>query len=189
VTDLSNPAIQRVVGAASRRGVALDIRLLRDSKRTFEQTAAAVGADLGQIVKTLVFVAPRPGNALAPVVCLASARNQVDPRFVAAVVGEVSVRAATPREASSLTGYVDGGIPSIGHGRHVRTVMDQDLSAHQWVWAAAGADGALFRVAPRTLRALSNAVVAAVASGPETHVPGSVGFDRSPRPVLVIGAA
>jgi prolyl-tRNA editing enzyme YbaK/EbsC (Cys-tRNA(Pro) deacylase) len=177
VTDLSSPAIQRVVGAAARKGVALDIRSLPHSVRTVEEAAAALGAEVGQIVKTHVFVAPRPANALAPVVCLASARNQVDLRLLAALTGEVSIRAATAHEASSLTGFADGSIPSIGHERHVRTFMDQDLSGFPWIWAAAGVDGAMFRVAPRTLRALSNAVVAPLARDDETRSPAHAGME------------
>jgi prolyl-tRNA editing enzyme YbaK/EbsC (Cys-tRNA(Pro) deacylase) len=176
VTEIADPAIQRVVSAASRRGVALDVRLLPGRLRTVEETAAVLGADVGQIVKTLVFVAPRPASALAPVVCLTSSRSEIDLRLLAAVTGEVSIRAATAYEASNLTGYGDGDIPSIGHDREVRTVMDQDLSAHQWVWAAAGGEGALFRVAPRTLRALSNAVVAPVTCVPREREFGHGGF-------------
>ena len=50
-----------------------------------------------------------------------------------------------------------------GHGHDVRIVMDQDLCRYQSVWAAAGTDSAFFQIAPRTLRMLSNAVVAQVA--------------------------
>jgi prolyl-tRNA editing enzyme YbaK/EbsC (Cys-tRNA(Pro) deacylase) len=187
VTDLSHPAIQRVVGAASRKGVVLDIRLLPNRTTSVEEAAAILDADVGQIVKALVFVAPRPGNSLAPVVCLTSARNEVDLGLLAAVTGEMSIRPATAREASNLTGHVSGGIPPIGHGRDVRTLMDQDLSAFQWVWATAGVDEALFRVAPRTLRMLANAVVAPVADVSRGRDPGSA--RSGAQPMLAVGGA
>jgi prolyl-tRNA editing enzyme YbaK/EbsC (Cys-tRNA(Pro) deacylase) len=163
MTDLSHPAIRRVVDVASRKGVALDIKLIPGSTHTAEAAAAAVDAELGQIVKSLVFVAPRPDGRLAPVVCLVSGRNQVDTALLAAVAGEVAVRAATAHEAHDLTGYSIGGIPPFGHGREVRILMDRDLSTYQWLWAAAGTHSAVFRVAPQALRMLSNAVVAPVA--------------------------
>jgi len=72
VTDLLHPAIQRVVEVASRKGVALDIRLMPATTHTAEEAAAALDAELGQIVKSLVFVAPRPDGRLIPVVCLVS---------------------------------------------------------------------------------------------------------------------
>jgi prolyl-tRNA editing enzyme YbaK/EbsC (Cys-tRNA(Pro) deacylase) len=179
MTVLLHPATQRVVGVASRKGVALDIRVVPSSTRTAADAARTLDADLGQIVRSLVFVAPRADGRLASTVCLVSGRNQVDLRQLAAVVGEVALRAASAREARDLTGFAVGGIPPFGHGRDVRVVMDQDLCQYQWVWAAAGTDTAAFRVAPRTLRMLSNAVVAPVAGA--SWLPATVGASYEPR--------
>jgi Uncharacterized conserved protein len=143
------------------------------SMRTAGETASAVKADLGRIVQSLVLVAPRPKGRLAPIVCIVSGRNQVDLGLLAAIAGEVAVRRATTREALDLTGYPVGGIPPFGHRREVRTLMDQDLCQYQWVWAAAGTDAAYFRVAPRTLQMLSNAIVAQVAAAPWTLSPAA----------------
>ena len=164
MNDLSTPGVQRVVEAASRKGIALDIRLMPESARTAEDAAAAFDAELGQIVKSLVFVAPRPEGRLLAIVCLVSGRNQVDLGYLAAVTGEVAIRAASAREARELTGYSAGGIPPFGFARDVRVVMDQDLAQYQWIWAAAGTETAVLRVAPRVLRMLSNAIVAPIAS-------------------------
>jgi prolyl-tRNA editing enzyme YbaK/EbsC (Cys-tRNA(Pro) deacylase) len=172
VTDLSHPGVRRVVEVASRKGVALDIRLMPVATHSAEEAAVAVDAELGQIVKSLVFVAPRHEAPPVPLVCLVSGRNEVDLGLLAAVTGEVAIRQATAREAHEHTGYSAGGIPPFGHGRNVRVLMDQDLCRYQWVWAAAGADAAVFRVAPRTLRMLSNAVVAPLA-GASWMRPGS----------------
>jgi prolyl-tRNA editing enzyme YbaK/EbsC (Cys-tRNA(Pro) deacylase) len=162
VATLSHPGIKRVVEAASRKGVTLDIQFMPESTHTAQEAAAAVDADLGQIVKSLVFVAPRPEGRFALIVCLVSGRNQVDLGLLNAVTGEVALRPATAREARELTGYSIGGIPPFGHGRDVRILMDEDLGNYEWVWAAAGRDQAVFRVDPRTLQMLSNAVVAPV---------------------------
>lgn len=164
VTDLSHPAIQRVIEVAARKGVALDIRIFRSSTYTAEETAVTVGAEVGQVVKSLVFVSPRPEGRLIPIICLVSGRNQVDLPLLAAVAGEVSIRQATVRQAHDLTGFSVGGIPPFGHGREVRILMDQDLCRYQWVWASAGMDNTVFRVPPRTLQMLANAVVAPLAA-------------------------
>ena len=147
---------------ASRKGVPLDIRSMPASAHTAEEASAAVEADLGQIVKSLVYVAPRPEGKLLAIVCLVSGRNQIDLSFLAAITGEVAIRPATAREARELTGYSIGGIPPFGHGRDVRVVMDQDLAGYQWIWTAAGSDTVCLKIAPRTLRMLSNAIVAPV---------------------------
>jgi prolyl-tRNA editing enzyme YbaK/EbsC (Cys-tRNA(Pro) deacylase) len=157
---MSHPAIQRVVDAALRKGVRLEIALFQAPTRTAEQAAAAAGVGLDQIVKSLVFVAPRPDGRLAPIVCLVSGCNSVDLGRLAAVTGETSIRKATAREAHDLTGFPVGGIPPFGHGHPTRVVMDPDLCPFQVVWAAAGTDGAIFPVSPAALRILANAVVA-----------------------------
>jgi Cys-tRNA(Pro) deacylase len=163
VLDTPYPApIQRVVDAAARKGVTLEIHVFEESTHTAEEAAAAVGAELGQIVKSLVFVAPADETTLDPIICLVSGPNRVDLARLAAVTGERDVRRATANEARELTGYVIGGIPPIGHPRALRVVMDPDLGRFQIVWAAAGTPSAVFPVAPATLRMLSNAHVAPI---------------------------
>ncbi|MFP5341672.1 MAG: YbaK/EbsC family protein [Candidatus Limnocylindria bacterium] len=158
-----HPAVQRVLDAALRKGVTLSIVALDESTHTAEQAAAAVGASIGQIVKSLVFVATDADGELEPIICLVSGVNRVDLARLAAVTGEADIRRATAREANDLTGFVIGGIPPIGHSRPVRVVMDPDLGRYPTVWAAAGLSTAVFEVPPATLRILSNAMVAPIA--------------------------
>ena len=160
--DLSHPAIQRVIEVARRKGVELQITVFEESTHTAEEAAATVGADLAQIVKSLVFVTPEPSGTLTPIICLVSGRNRVDIARLAAILGEPSVRRATAREARDLTGFSIGGIAPIGHQRSVRIVMDPDLGRFPVVWAAAGTDTAVFPVAPATLLLLANATVAPI---------------------------
>jgi len=159
---LDHPAIQRVRDAAERKGVTLEIHQFDESTHTAEDAARTVGADLGQIVKSLVFVAPGEDGALDPILCLVSGPNRVDLARLAAVLGEQDLRRATAREAQELTGYTIGGIPPFGHGRPVRTVMDPALTRYPVVWAAAGTQTAVFPVPPGTLRILANATVAPI---------------------------
>jgi len=163
VTYLPQPGIQRIVEVASRKGVTLDIRHGLHSTHNAEETAAALSVGVGQIVETLVFVATRGVGRLVPVICLVSGRNQVDLSRLAAVSGETTIREATGREARDLMGYAAADMPPFGHSREVPIVMDQDLSQYEWVWAATGTPGSVLRVGPRTLRVLSNALVAPVA--------------------------
>jgi prolyl-tRNA editing enzyme YbaK/EbsC (Cys-tRNA(Pro) deacylase) len=157
-----NSAIQRVLDAATRKGVTLEVTVFDQSTHTAEEAATALGAELGQIVKSLVFVAPADGGGLEPIVCLVAGHNRVDLARLAAVSGERDVRRATAREANELTGFTIGGIPPIGHVGAVRVIMDPDLGRYQTVWAAAGSPTAVFPVPPATLRTLANAVVAPI---------------------------
>ena len=97
----------------------LEVTVFDESTHTAAEAAAAVGAELGQIVKSLVFVAPGD-DGLEPIICLVSGPNRVDLARLAAVTGEADIRRATAREANELTGFVIGGIPPIGHIRPVR---------------------------------------------------------------------
>jgi prolyl-tRNA editing enzyme YbaK/EbsC (Cys-tRNA(Pro) deacylase) len=152
--------IQRVRDAAARKGVTLEVRVFDASTHTAQDAADALGVELAQIVKSLVFVAPSDDGELEPIICLVAGHNRVDVARLAAVVSEQDVRRATAREAFELTGFSIGGIPPIGHTGPVRVVMDPDLGRFQTVWAAAGHPSAVFPVPPATLRTLSNATVA-----------------------------
>jgi prolyl-tRNA editing enzyme YbaK/EbsC (Cys-tRNA(Pro) deacylase) len=160
---IDHAGIQRVLDAAARKGITIDVTVFDHSTHTAEEAAAAVGAELGQIVKSLVFVAPADGGGLEPILCLVAGHNRVDLARLAAVSGERDVRRATAREANELTGFSIGGIPPIGHARPVRVIMDPDLGRFQTVWAAAGHPSAVFPVPPATLRTLANAIVAPIA--------------------------
>ncbi len=163
MSEPEHPGIQRVREAAARKGVTIEVRIFDESTHTAEEAAAAVGAEIGQIVKSLVFVAPGDSDDLDPILCLVSGPNRVDIARLAAVTGEKDVRRATAREANELTGFSIGGIPPIGHARPLRAVMDPDLGRYPLVWAAAGTPTAVFPVSPATLRALANATVAPLA--------------------------
>ena len=156
-----HPSIQRVLDAAARKSVVLEVRVFDEPTHTAAEAAAAVGAELGQIVKSLVFVVPtREGPE--PLLCLVAGHNRVDVARLAAVSGSADVRRASAREAHDLTGFAIGGIPPIGHVRSVRVIMDPDLGRYPEVWAAAGSSTAVFPVPPATLRILSNATVAPI---------------------------
>jgi prolyl-tRNA editing enzyme YbaK/EbsC (Cys-tRNA(Pro) deacylase) len=159
---IDHVGIQRVRDAAARKGVSLEIRVFDESTHTAAEAAQTVDAELGQIVKSLVFVAPGPDGSLEPIICLVSGPNRVDLARLAAVTGDQDIRRATAREAQELTGFVIGGIPPFGHTGPVRTIMDPDLGRFQVVWAAAGTPTAVFPVPPATLRMIANATVAPI---------------------------
>ncbi|MFN8519322.1 MAG: YbaK/EbsC family protein [Chloroflexota bacterium] len=163
--DDTHPALQRVRDAAMRKGVAIEIRVFPDSTHTAAEAAATVGAELGQIVKSLVFVSATE-RGLEPVVALVSGSNRVDIARLAAVTGLSGLRRANAQEASEATGFTIGGIPPFGHVRPLRVVMDPDLGRFPVVWAAAGTPNAVFAVPPASLRTLANATVVPLAEEP-----------------------
>jgi prolyl-tRNA editing enzyme YbaK/EbsC (Cys-tRNA(Pro) deacylase) len=135
-------------------GYGVDVRQFPQGTRTASDAAHAIGCEVAQIVKSLVFVA---GGR--PVVALVSGSNRLDEKRLAAVAGE-PVAKADAETARTATGYAIGGVPPFGHATEVPVFMDRDLLGHSVVWAAAGRPDSVFEIAPERLRELSGAVVA-----------------------------
>ena len=165
-TALEHPAVLRVLDVAARKGVTLDVTVFLDSTHTAEDAARAIGAEVSQIVKSLVFVAAREDGELEPIVCLVSGADRVDLGRLAAVLGRRDIRRSTAREADELTGFTIGGIPPFGHTQRTRVIMDPDLGRYETVWAAAGLPTAVFPISPATLRMLADAHVAPIVEEP-----------------------
>ena len=124
-----------------------------EGTRTAVDAARAVGCELGQIVKSLVFIA---GGK--PVVALVSGSNRLDEHKLAALAGD-PVAKADAETARAATGYSIGGVPPFGHATEVPVFMDSDLMRFPVVWAAAGRPDSVFEIEPARLRELSNAEV------------------------------
>ena len=137
--------------AGSDAGVV--VKEFPEGTRTAVDAARAVGCDVGQIVKSLVFIA---GGK--PVVVLVSGANRVDEHRLAGVAGH-PVAKADANAARAATGYAIGGVPPFGHATTVPVYMDRDLLRYPVVWAAAGRPDSVFEIEPERLRELSNAVV------------------------------
>jgi len=146
--------VNRFEAWLSSTGLGVTVREFPDGTRTAVDAARAVGCELGQIVKSLVFVA---GGK--PVVALVSGRNRLDEHKLAAVAGGL-VAKADAETARAATGYSIGGVPPFGHATEVPVFMDSDLMRYQVVWAAAGRPDSVFEIEPNRLRELSNATVA-----------------------------
>ena len=149
--------VERFVTAAAGLGAEPGVTRYPAGSRTARDAAAAVGCELGQIVKSLVFVAE--GRA---VVALVSGADRVDTARLAAAAGAAAARQATAAEVQQATGFDVGGVPPFGHSEKLETFLDRRLLAFEVVWAAAGAPDACFGVAPAELARLSGAVVADV---------------------------
>jgi prolyl-tRNA editing enzyme YbaK/EbsC (Cys-tRNA(Pro) deacylase) len=160
--------IERFLHAAAALGVEPDVRRFPEGTKTAEDAARAIGCDVGQIVKSLVFVVDR-----TPVLALTSGRHRVDLVKLAAASGGATARRADPEEVRAATGFAIGGTPPFGHPRPVRAFVDRDLLALDQVWAAAGTPDAVFPLTPAELVRLSGAIPADLAeSDPPDRVPG-----------------
>jgi prolyl-tRNA editing enzyme YbaK/EbsC (Cys-tRNA(Pro) deacylase) len=115
--------------------------------RTAQDAARAVGCEVGQIAKSLIFRAERSGRA---VLVITSGANRVNEARIAELLGEPIVK-ADPAFVRERTGYAIGGVPPIGHREQLVTFVDEDFLKLEELWAAAGHPNALFRVTPAEL--------------------------------------
>jgi prolyl-tRNA editing enzyme YbaK/EbsC (Cys-tRNA(Pro) deacylase) len=145
-------AVQQALDTA---GLELRVVELPDSTRTALEAAAAVGCDLGQIAKSIVFQA---AHSEEPVLVIASGKNRIREAAIAERLGE-PVRQAKPEFVRAVTGFAIGGVPPCGHARAITTFLDQDLFDFAEIWAAAGTPHALFKLTPAELRQLTGAPV------------------------------
>ncbi len=153
-------AVDRFREAARVLGHDLDVRRFPQGTRTAGDAARAIGCDVGQIVKSLVFTAD--GRA---VLALTSGANRVDPAALAASAGASSVRMANADEVRAATGFAIGGTPPFGHPAPLPTFLDPDLLGYGEIWAAAGTPDAVFRTTPDELLSATGATVADFTEG------------------------
>ncbi|MCX5198955.1 YbaK/EbsC family protein [Streptomyces sp. NBC_00249] len=143
--------------ALATRGLDLDIRTFPEGTRTAADAAAAIGCELSQIVKSLVFAADG-----VPVLVLMDGASRVDVDAVRRELGAGKVTRADAALVRETTGYAIGGVPPFGHRTRTRVLADRSLLAHQVVWAAAGTPHTVFPMPPAELIAQAGATQADV---------------------------
>jgi prolyl-tRNA editing enzyme YbaK/EbsC (Cys-tRNA(Pro) deacylase) len=151
-------AIDRFLEAARGQGIDPDVRRFPEGTKTARAAADAIGCEVGQIVKSLVFMADD-----RPIMAFTSGANRVDESKLAAVVQANDVRRATPEEARAATGFAVGGTPPFGHPERLTGVVDPDLLGWDEIWAAAGTPDSVFCLTPAELLRVTGAVPAAFA--------------------------
>lgn len=144
-------SVARVVDALKAAGLQVEVREFAESTRTADDAAAAIGSTVGQIVKSLVFLA---GNE--PILALVSGDNRADTAKLARLVG-AEIRRADADSVRRATGFAIGGVPPLGHSTPLRAFLDRDLLRYATVWAAAGTPNAVFAIAPSDLVRVANA--------------------------------
>jgi Cys-tRNA(Pro) deacylase len=150
-----HPNVQRVRAAAEAAGLTIDTVQFPDGTKTAADAAAAIGVDVGAIVKSLIFAVD--GDV---VLAYVSGANQLDERKLAAAAGGATCSRVDADIVRTVTGYPIGGVPPFGHATDLPVFVDPDLLVHDEVWAAAGTWNDVFAITPTDLvRASGGAVV------------------------------
>ena len=150
----------RIAEELRRLGVSCEVKEMPQSTRTAQEAAAAVGCDVAQIVKSLIFRSVVGDQA---VLVLVSGADRVDEDRLAEVIGE-QVERATADFVRTRTGYAIGGVSPLGHIQPVVSLVDKHLLDQTLVWAAAGTPRAVFSIEPADLLRITAAEVVSVAA-------------------------
>ncbi len=129
------------------------------STRTAADAAAAIGCDVAQIAKSLIFRGANSGRAI---LIIASGVDRVDEKKAAAALGEPIGRADADFVRES-TGFAIGGVPPVGHKSPPIVLIEESLLQFDEIWAAAGTPNAVFRLTPSDLAELTGGRMVAVA--------------------------
>jgi prolyl-tRNA editing enzyme YbaK/EbsC (Cys-tRNA(Pro) deacylase) len=133
-----------VVEAAQARGLAIEPRSFPEGTKTAADAAAAIGVEVGQIVKSLVFLVDG-----VPTMALVAGDNQLDEAKLAAAAGGAEVARPDGDTVRKVTGFPIGGVPPLGHDLPIH--VDEDLLRYDEVWAAAGTWTDVFAITPAAL--------------------------------------
>ncbi len=155
MSDL-HPTAQKLVEFGKTVGLDMRVTQFEHSTRTAEDAAAAVGCQVGQIVKSLVFVVDGQ-----PTMALVSGDNRLDTGKLALAcgVGKKKVKRAEADIVRQATGFAIGGIPPFGHATEMTCYIDQDLTRFDEIWAAAGTPNTVFPITPDELARVTRGTV------------------------------
>jgi prolyl-tRNA editing enzyme YbaK/EbsC (Cys-tRNA(Pro) deacylase) len=126
-----HPTAAKVQERLSERRLDVEVVDLPESTRTAAEAAEACGCEIGQIVKSLVFIV---GERPTMILCAGDRR-----------VTRIEGRPASPKEAREATGFSIGGVPPLGHDMDLPTIVDESLRRFERVWCAAGTPNAVFQ--------------------------------------------
>ena len=154
MSEPTHPNVTRVVDAARGAGLEITTKRFPEGTKTAQDAAAAIGVEVGQIVKSLVF-----GVDDEIVVALVSGSNQLDEKKLAAAAGGAKCSRVDADAVRAATGYPIGGVPPFGHSTQLRVFVDPDLLQYDEVWAAAGTWNDNFGAPPTDIVRVAGGVV------------------------------
>jgi prolyl-tRNA editing enzyme YbaK/EbsC (Cys-tRNA(Pro) deacylase) len=161
MTTAVHPRFADALTALGLAALTEEVRAFPEATRTAAEAAAAIGCELSQICKSLIFAADG-----VPVLVLMDGASRVDVELVRKELGAQRVTRAEADVVRETTGYAIGGVPPFGHRTRTRVLADRSLLAHDIVWAAAGTPSSVFPMAPRDLVAHAGATLADVRESP-----------------------
>jgi prolyl-tRNA editing enzyme YbaK/EbsC (Cys-tRNA(Pro) deacylase) len=146
---------RRVQEVLKRLGVGSRVTEMNETTRSAQDAARAVGCEVGQIAKSLVFQGTSSHKA---VLVIASGANRVNEGTLSGRLGEPA-RKADADFVRQATGFAIGGVPPVGHPQPLTVFIDEDLFQYTDIWAAAGTPQAVFKLTAQELQRITGGKV------------------------------
>lgn len=150
-----SPSAQKIQDLLTSLGYSYQVIEHTESTRTAQEAADRAGCELGQIVKSLIFMGK---ESKKPILVLTSGANRVDEKLISQYAGETIGRADVDF-VRAKTGFAIGGVPPIGHAEKMETYLDEDFLQYQTIWAAAGTPNAIFELKTEDLQKMTSGKV------------------------------
>jgi Cys-tRNA(Pro) deacylase len=144
--------VSRVAAVLAKAAIDSRIEQFDEGTPTAKAAAEAVGCELAQIVKSLVFVCDG-----SYVLALVPGDRRADEKVIAGTLGAESIRIATAAEVLEATGFEPGGVAPFPQLAVSRTLMDRSFLQHPVVWIGAGTDRHMAALPPLELARLTRA--------------------------------
>ncbi len=159
MSEILQPSAQKVQNVLNERGFfSCQVVELPDTTRSAQEAARAIGCQVAQIAKSLVFKTKYTNR---PILVMASGVNRVNEKRLEEYIFE-PIEKADAKFVRKKTGFVIGGVPPIGHKERLRTFIDVDLLQYEEIWAAAGHPRAVFRLKPDDLKTMTKGQVVSI---------------------------
>ena len=158
MSEKMSSSAQKVQEALKVHGVTCRVVEMKQTTRTAQDAADAVGCQVGQIAKSLVFTGKKSKQ---PVLVIASGPNRVNEKTIRQHISE-PLSMAKAEFVREHTGFAIGGVPPVGHLNSLKTFIDEDLLQFEEIWAAAGTPHAVFKLTPDELRKITGGEVISV---------------------------
>jgi len=156
MTPSLSPSAQKFQETLAALGFTNQIVEFEHTTRTSAEAAEAVGCEVGQIAKSLIFKGKQSGKAI---LVIASGANRVDEKKLRGLAGE-KVEKPDADFVRLKTGFVIGGVPPVSHAEPLDTFIDEGLMGYGSIWAAAGTPNAVFSLTPADLVKMTGGKVA-----------------------------
>ena len=155
MNDILKKSSQRIQDILHEHGLETKVIEFKELTRTAAEAASAIGCEVGQIAKTLIFKGKRTGK---PICIIASGKNRVDEKKIVQYIGE-EIEKPDADYVLKYTSFAIGGVPPIGYTLDYKPLIDEDLMTYQEVWAAAGTPNSVFQISPKNLSLIVQGVL------------------------------